>query len=226
MGKQLKNITFEQWLAFVFDHSVPTGQENAWYWDLNADEWVEEPADVIRFLTQSFENAAEVFQPYSDAQLNQGLWYIASNSCSNHMFALLDESIPWTGRQRCIASIHQLYEQCFAKRCSPHLSHLDEAGANPLNGVCYMWWDIIPIYGNPKDPAQQELDQAILQVMESTLQLDSIACRESALHGLGHWQRAYPEHVGEIINKFSMTYRHLPKHLEDYMGNAFTGYVL
>lgn len=69
-------------------------------------------------------------------------------------------------------------------------------------------------------------DKDILQVMESTLQLDSIPCRESALHGLGHWQQHYSERVGEIINKFSMTYRDLPKKLEDYMGYAFTGSVL
>ena len=89
-----------------------------------------------------------------------------------------------------------------------------------------MWWDIIPMYGRPDDPARTELDQAILQVMESTLQLDSLPCRESALHGLGHWQHTYPERVGEIINRFSMAHRDLPKALEDYMSSAFTGYVL
>ncbi|HET9908843.1 MAG TPA: hypothetical protein VFQ23_19490 [Anaerolineales bacterium] len=226
MGRQLTNLTFEEWLTFVFDHPVPTGQEKAWYWEFDADEWDETHADVIQFLTQAFENAEVVFQPYTDAQLNQGLWYIADNSCSNHMFALLDTNIPWNERQRCVDSIHQLYEQCFAKRCSPHLSHIDEPGANPLNAVCYMWWDIIPIYGMPEDPDRQQLDHAILQVMDSTLQLDSIACRESALHGLGHWQHRYPERIGEIINRFSMSHRNLPKALEIYMRNAFVGYVL
>ena len=177
-------------------------------------------------MTQAFENAAVVFQPYSDAQLNQGLWFIVSNACSNHMFALLDESLPWSRRQRCISSIQQLYEQCFAPRCSPHLSHVDESGANPLNMVCYMWWDIMPIYGKPEDPTRSEMDATILGVMESALQLDSIPCRESALHGLGHWQPQYPERVGEIIDKFSMTRPALPEKLRAYMINAYTGYVL
>lgn len=225
MGKQLKNLTFDQWVTYVFDHPVED-LKNAWYWDIDRDWWEETPAETIQFLTRAFENAAEVFRPYSDAQLNQGLWFIASNACSNHMFALLDESVPWPAQQRCIASIHQLYEQCFARRCTPHLSHIDEAGVGPLNMVCYMWWDILPFYGQPDVPARKELDQAILQVMESTLQLDSIACRESALHGLGHWQHYYPEQVGEIINRFSMRFRDLPKKLEAYMVNAFTGYVL
>jgi hypothetical protein len=89
-----------------------------------------------------------------------------------------------------------------------------------------MWWDIIPIHGKPSDPNQKEFDQAILQVMDSTLQLDSVACRESALHGLGHWQHEYPEQVGDIINRFSMSHRNLRKELETYMKNAFVGYVL
>jgi len=134
--------------------------------------------------------------------------------------------VPWPARQRCIYSIHQLYEGCFAKRCTPHLSHLDEPGASPLNLVCYIWWDIIPISGRPEDPARKEFDQDILRVMEWTLQLDSIPCRESALHGLGHWQHNYPEQVGEIIDRFSMSQPELPEKLQAYMMNAYTGYVL
>jgi hypothetical protein len=228
MRKQLKNFTFEGWLTYVFDHPVDDSKE-AWYWDMDRDWWDAdaEPADTLQFLTQAFENVAAVFEPYSDAQLNQGLWFIASNACSDHMFTLMDASVPWPTRQRCIYSIHGLFEQCFAQRCSPHLSHLDETGANPLNLVCYMWWDIIPISGRPDDPTWKEFDQAILEVMESTLQLDSIACRESALHGLGHWQHQYPERVGEIIDKFSMSPHgtQLPEKLRAYMIKAYTGYV-
>jgi len=226
MGKQLKNLTFEGWLAYVFDHPVPIGQEQAWNWDMDRDWWQEDATEAIQFLTRAFENAAVTFQPYTDAQLNQGLWFLVSNACSNHMFALMDESVTWSARERCISSIHQLYEQCFARRCSLHLSHLDEPGANPLNLVCYMWWDLMPIAGKPNDPARRELDDAILRVMDSTLQLDSLACRESALHGLGHWQHDYPERVGEIIDRFSMSRPELPEKLKSYMINAYTGYVL
>ena len=224
MGRQLKNLSFEQWVEQVFDHPV-SELNNAWYWDTRRDWWEEDSADTVQFLRRAFENAAVVLQPYTDAQLNQGLWFLVSNACSSHMFALMNESFPWTARQRAIHAFHQLYEQCFARRCSPHLSHVDEPGANPLNLVCYMWWDIIPLYGKPDDPAHRELDEAVLQVMESTLQLDSIPCRESALHGLGHWQHAYPEPVGAIIDRFSMTRPVLPERLQSYMKAAYTGYV-
>lgn len=97
MGQQLTNLSFEPWLAYVFDHPVED-TKNAWYWDINRDYWNETSPETIQFLTQAFENAAEVFKPYSDAQMNQGLWFIADNSCSNHMFALMDESVPWSER--------------------------------------------------------------------------------------------------------------------------------
>lgn len=228
MGKQLQHLTFEDWVRYVFDHPLPVGQELEWYWDSERDWWDEggEPAVTVEFLTRLFENAAQVLQPYTDAQLNQGLWFLASNACSNHMFALLDASVPWTARQRCIASIHTLYEGCFARRCSSAFSHLPEPVENPLNMVCYMWWDILPVSGKPEEPARRDVDQAILQVTESTLQLNSIACQESALHGLGHWQMYYPRRVGEIIDAFSMTHPNLPEKLHQYMLAAYTGHIL
>jgi hypothetical protein len=225
MGRQLTHLTFEQWLAYAFDHPVSDSGQ-AWYWDDAADWWNGPAADTIQFLTQAFEKAAMLFQPYSDAQLNQGLWFIASNACSNHMFALLDSGVPWPARQRCVRSIHNLFEECFAKRCTPHLGHLDEPGASPLNMVCYMWWDIIPIIGQPNHPDQIDLDREILGVMESTLQLNSIACRESALHGLGHWQPYYPQQTAGIIDDFLQTQTGLREELRTYAVNVHRGCVL
>ena len=224
MGSTLDNLTFEEWLIYVFDHPVEA-VKNAWYWDMDRDHWVGTASQTVEFLTEAFERSAVVLKPYTDAQMNQGLWFLASTACSDHMLALLDEDVPWPRRQRCIVSMHTLYERCFARRCTPHLSHIDEPGAGPLNSVCYMWWDILPFYGQPENPAQREMDKAMLDVMESTLQLDSIACRESALHGLGHWQHTYPERVGEIIDNFSMQERALPEKLRTYMRNAYVGHV-
>ena len=225
MGRPLTDLTFEEWLRYVFDHPVAeSGQK--WYWDDEADWWDGSASDTIQFMTRAFENAASLFQSYSGTQLNQGLWFIADNACSNHMFALLDPGVPWSARQRCVRSFHPLFEQCFARRCTPHLSHLDEPGAGPLNPVCYMWWDIIPIIGQPDNPDQLALDQEILAVMESTLRLDSIPCQESALHGLGHWQMYYPERVTGIIERFLQANKGLRQELRTYAMNAYRGCVL
>jgi hypothetical protein len=225
MARNITQLTFEQWLTYIFDHPVSeSGQE--WYWDPEADWWDCPATNSIQFLTRAFENASVLFEPYDDAQLNQGLWFIASNACSHHMFALLDSAVPWSDRQRCIRSIHNLFDGCFARRCTPHLGRLDEPGASPLNLVCYMWWDILPIGPQPDDPNRTALDREILGVMESTLQLDSMPCQESALHGLGHWQPYYAQRVTEIIDSFLQSKKSLRDELRAYGRNAYRGCML
>lgn len=224
-GRPLSDLSFEEWVIFVFDHPVDDSRLE-WYWDDDADWWDGPAALTVEYLYRVFEDTEAVFNAYSDSQLNQGLWYLASNACSNHMFALLDAGVPWIARQRCIHSFRLLYEDCFAKRCTPHFSHLDEFGKGPLNSVCYMWWDLLPIAGQPEDPARRELDRTILQVMESTLKLDAIACQESALHGLGHWHMQYPKQVEKIIQGYLERHRDLPEKLKSYALSALTGCVL
>ena len=221
-------VSFEQWVQHIFNHPIT---DPAWYWDLDADEragandaeWT--AATTVAFLTETFMQAGTVLLSYSDAQVNQGLNYLVSGNCSDWMYDVLDDSVPWLERRQCIHSIYTLFEQCFAKRCSPHLSHLDEPGANPLNSVCYMWWDSFPAYGQPKNPARREVDAALLRVMQQTLYLDSDACCESALHGLGHWRMYYPK-VTLIIDEFLT---HGPKLRDDlamYALQARRGRVL
>lgn len=225
MARRGRPLTFEHWLSYVFDRPVAEpGQE--WYWDAAANGWDEPAAEALQFMTRAFEGAATLLEPYSDAQLNQGLWYLADNACSSHMFALFDPSLPWADRRRGLRSLQGLYEQCFARRCTPHLGHLDEPGAGPLNPVCYMWWDILPIAPQPGDPARAGLDREILGVMEATLGLDSIACQESALHGLGHWQSSYPRRVTEIVETFLQRRGNLRPGLRAYALNARRGCVL
>jgi hypothetical protein len=224
-GKPVNDLTFEEWVIFVFDHPIDCSRLE-WYWDIDADWWDGPAALTVEYLTRAFENTVSVFEPYDDDQLNQGLWYLASNACSNHMFALMDASVPWTERQRCIRSFQSLYADCFAKRCTPHLSHLDEPGAGPLNAICYMWWDVNPAAGKPDDPEGREMNQAILQVMHETLLLPSIACQESVLHGLGHWHLHHPRQVEKIIQEFLMRNRDLPESLKKYALSALNGCVL
>jgi hypothetical protein len=224
-GKPRSDFSFDEWIIFVFNHPVDDSRLE-WYWDIEADWWAGPAALTVEYLTEAFENSKRVFEPYSDSQLNQGLWYLASNACSGHMLALMDASVPWPARQRCVHSFQPLYEDCFAKRCTPHLSHLGEPGAGQLNLVCYMWWDILPVAGSPDDPACKEVNQALLQVMDSALKLDSIACQESALHGLGHWHIRFPEQVESIIQNFLQRSNALPENLRKYALNALSGCVL
>ncbi len=223
MGRSIQQVDFAEWLDFLFDHSVT---EPAWHWSTEVDEWNGSPAETLSHLTRTFRESGTALAKYSDAQLKQGFWYLADAGCSNIACSLDDRSAPEVARLEAIESIGDLFEHCFARRCSDHLSHLDEPGANSLNDICYMWWDVLPICGQPEDPARKRTDAAVLQILERTLQLDSEAWRESALHGLGHWQRHYPQEVERIIHHFIWSHRQIRAPLRNYAYAARHGDLL
>jgi hypothetical protein len=64
----------EAWAEFVFDRIVSTPN---WYQGADAEEWSEEPAQVAGHIVSTFENAGEFLSGWSDAQLDQGFWYMA-----------------------------------------------------------------------------------------------------------------------------------------------------
>src|SRR5439155_12881560 len=107
---------------------------------------IEPSAEMLGGISQLFENPAAVLRPYSDAQLNQGFWFLCGPE-SDVMRGLVDESIAWDVRARCIRSFVSLFRGLFMTRCTPHLSHLIRGGepetfeVSPLNMACYMWWD-------------------------------------------------------------------------------------
>jgi hypothetical protein len=215
--------TFHEWVRHIFDHPVSNPE---WYWAPDADT-AEPPAHTsVAYLTQLFTDPAPILAPYSDAQLNQGLWYLVSNSCSNYMFTLLEPEVAWPARKAGLCAITKLFTQLFANRCSPHLSHLDERGANPLNRVCYMWWDLFPTWGHPESPTEALVDAELLMVMQSVLALDALACQESALHGLGHWHLNYPAEAEEAIDVFLKRQPRLDPRLRQYAFSARRGCVL
>jgi hypothetical protein len=65
-----------------------------------------------------------------------------------------------------------------------------------------------------------------LTTMEHILGLSSLACQESALHGLGHWQRQHASEVGRIIDAFVLSQTELDPRLLAYANAARCGCVL
>jgi hypothetical protein len=123
------------------------------------------------------------------------------------MLALIDPAAPAAVRLRALRSFVPLFEQVMVVRCLPLLSYMDEAGANELNGICYGWWDILPIYGQPDEPKRAEFDAEALAVLRRLLAIPHDACRESALRGLNYWRIHYRSRVREIVDEFL---RHTP----------------
>lgn len=109
-----------------------------------------------------------------------------------------------------------------------------------MNLVCYMWWEVT-LQGRPKGSyvekmgvspehrgeqmayvrsfdadEYRQIEYTIIGVMKQILELKSDACRESALHGLGHWSRYYGKAVQNIIDKWLRRHPDLRPELRDY----------
>ena len=248
MRRELTDIAFTEWVTYVFDHPASDSGIPKWArssealidrpWHLESDsEWwnpSRQPKVTVVYLTNLFENAQRILTPFSDAQINQGFNFLVSNLSSASMLVLFNPAVPWSERKHCISSMYTLFERFFAPRCFSHLSHLDTSETvpsevSPLNGMCYMWWDMLHYYGNLEDPDCAEVGVACLAVMRMILDLDSDACRESALHGLSHWQYAYPQQVQAIqaiIDEFLDRHPGLGPELKAYARTARKGLVL
>jgi hypothetical protein len=215
--------TLEQWVAWIFDH--PVG-EPLWYDDEKADWW-DGPASVtLEYATRLFEDPAGYLETYSDAQLGQGFWFLASPEASAQLTTILIQQLPWAQRQRCLRAMVSLFEKLFAVRCSPRLSHLMEQGANPLNAACYMWWDHLRDFAQASKKSHSEVQAEMIKVMTDILNIESDACRESALHGLGHWRSFSPDAVKSIIRKFIAVHPGVHPQLKAYAEEAAEGKVL
>lgn len=245
------NIPFDQWLDYLFGAPVgPSGfRESDDWWDEHAD-----PSLAVAYLTRLFSQAGDLTTRYSFDQLNQGLWFIASES--GHLDPLFEPAVGWPDRRRALLAIGDLYARLFAPHCADYLGHLDRGPEppTPLNAVCYMWWDLFPTWGNPgaqapsatratrgggRQPAPRPPepagdlgaadlhtpDEVILHVLGRTLRLASEPCREGALHGLGHWHHAYPGQVEATIDRWLAGAPTISPELRAYAERARSGCV-
>jgi hypothetical protein len=223
MSNAIDFLSFEDWVYFIFDHPAE-GPE--WHADPDAPFWNGPAALTAEYVTRLFDEPFPVLDGFSDAELNKGFWYLISPGLGEHMLCLDDPAVALDKRVRCIRSCTNLFRTLFLPRCSGHLSHLDEPHSNPLNSICYMWWDIMPVYGGPRPEDRDALQRTAIATMGSILVLDSIACQESALHGLGHWHHPFPQEAETLIDSFVRKHPHMRPELAAYARAARCGCVL
>lgn len=212
---------YQEWLIHVFDHEVKDPQ---WYFDIDAPEFSASPTEITELLSRTFLHAGKDLSGYTDAQVDQGFWYIVSVSGSDFMFALKSSDVPLKARSQAIRNIQHLYSDCFAKRCDESLGHLGEKGS-PLNSICYMFWDVCPVTCLEGVPDKVELEDAIFTVLEGSLAIKHRACREGALHGLGEMACFCPDRVQHTIDRF-LKDANLDEALLAYARKAREGNVL
>ncbi|MGY4286180.1 hypothetical protein ACVWXO_005400 [Bradyrhizobium sp. LM2.7] len=147
---RLQELTFEEWLEHAFGRAVRF-QQAPWYFDPGHDWWDPPPAQAIPYLTRLFENPEPALEGFADYQIAQGLTYLVNTMASGDGGWFCSTEVPVKERILSIESIGPFFERLLKPRCTPHLSHLSEVGAGPLNGVCYMWWDVF--FRHSRSPA-------------------------------------------------------------------------
>jgi hypothetical protein len=221
----LTNLSFGDFLEHSFGHDVPI-HGNPWFFDVDQELWEPSPAEAVSHVTRLFQDPGGVLEPFTDRQIAQGLTYLFSTSGSGDNGWFHSTALPVPDRVRLVASIGDLFEKLFRPRCAPLLGHLSEGDPRSLNGVCYMWWDEFPSVALPDDPARTEIHAAAFRSLERILRMDSIACQESALHGLGHWTRTDESEVARIIDRYLGRASELDPRLVAYARAARSGCVL
>jgi hypothetical protein len=205
---------FDAWIALIFDQSKSGA--------MTRDDAEPAPKVAAAHLARLYANAESILSRYPDERAAAGLKYLSNPSLSNYSHAALDAGIPAGERAGIVLSMRPLFSDYFERHCSRHLSSLSEPGASALNGVCYMWWDSFPLHDEARDPV---LADAVFSVISSALRLSNDACRESALHGLGHWAASRPEQVAGLIDGFLATTPNLRPELVDYARAARKGTI-
>src|SRR5881628_1430489 len=154
------DLSFPDWVGHVFDHPVT---DPAWYWADDAPFWDlrRNSSLMVAYLTRLFREPDAHLARFAPAQINQGLWYVVSPSCSDYAFCVFDAAVPLVERVECVGSVFDLYARCFARLCSNHYGHLDRGPEppSPVNSICYMFWDLFPVSPRSRresDPAHNE----------------------------------------------------------------------
>jgi hypothetical protein len=181
-GHELGSLSgYAQWLSYWFDHPE---DDPKWYIDSDAPDFEATDEEIVALLSLTFQRSGTDLLRFSDAQVENGLWFVADNSVC--MYIVRDSNMPITQRLQAVSDVYRLYCDCFAKRCTETLSHLDEPGSSPLNGVCYMFWDLSSLTYLEKCRDRAAMEDTVRSVLSRTLEIPHLACQEGALHGLGH----------------------------------------
>ena len=180
-------------------------EDPPWHWDDDFDDdefWYSNGFDersTLSFFTKLLLDPSPL-DAYNRDQVAQGLWFLLGDSTpGGPQKAVFESSLSLNDRIACVEAIVPFFRDWVIPQ-TPSSIH-DEGSGDSLTGTIFMWWDVFASRGS-SDPSERPIDLACLQVMQEILMMYLSICRESALHGLGHWHESYPEAVERIIGEF------------------------
>jgi len=192
--------------------------------DGNSSLSVDDSATVNEYAIRFNNEIAGIVAQHGEDPVNKAIWYIYS-SASGYMWGAMDKSLG-TKRAHFMESVNSLYANGFAQYCSQYYGHLDNGpeSVRSMNSACYMLWDMDGLEC-PALNGDSELLNASFDVLSNALRLESLACNESALHGLGHLATNHRGLTSPPIDEF-LRRKNLPSEIREYAKTAKAGYVL
>lgn len=149
-----------------------------------------------------------------------GLRALVDPSATMLSYSLFSERMDIKLRASVLEMMGNVFRIIFLKRCDTTLAHCAKNPISSWNLLCFMWWELLPRHGVPMVAYLEKIDLTVLETMGDLIDLDHVACKEAALHGLALWQVAYPEKVREIIDEHSGS---IPHSLMNYAQKASLG---
>lgn len=209
-----------EFTQYLYERPID-GEE--WYFSDGHEDLSLQKDQLVRLAAQAFKGAAKAANQFDEKQVCMGLRYLVNPSCGPIPYLYLDASIDFSIRSNAITSMQDLFRNLFAKLSNKNALYR-ACGGLPLSyrETCYMWWEMFPRHGVPRRADMEETDTVICQTISSILEIDNLACQESALHGLGHWYSSRPDEVSEAIKSFLP---HAPVALKEYAIDAMRGRV-
>lgn len=210
-------MSFDEWLDHVFDHPVADPE---WYWDDALDEVWENylSADaVLKYFTRLLLEPTALAK-FTREQVAQGLWFLLSGVFLVDALDGEPDVSPEQG-DRFLDAIVAFFRNWVMQQELPSGSQ----GTDPLAVVLYMWWDIWE-WGEVGSRGKR------LAAVRDILALPCGVCRESSLHGLGHWRETATAEeasaIEAVIDQFLNSASGITDALLEYASNARRGHVL
>jgi hypothetical protein len=183
-----------------------------------------EARDLARFFTRFNLEIGRIRKDWSDSKMAKGIRHLYGSGSS--YLIEVSRLPPCREVSDFFDSVPQLYKNLFEVRCSRYYSHLDRGPerANPLNGPCYMLWDMdcgIDSFRFSKVPSH--IDDSI-RVLGQLATSTHPATIESAIHGLGHMIDSFRDRCQPPLERLASR-ADVPAELRDYADNALNHYI-
>lgn len=184
------------------------------------------PAQCAEVLTHLGADPTSL-DSHSDDQLECGLRYLLYGDISDFAYLLRDGAMPLESRLRAISAIGRLLVQQLGRRLGDDLVADSTAVMTNLRSTAYMLWDVSPLSYWPPSPHAEPCRSAFIEMLGRVLtDAPSLACKESALHGLGHVRHASRHHVPKLVQSWLAARPDIPARLREYAESAAAGAIL